>query len=815
MIRFPLGFFSAFFIPVLIYATDIQKKTFNAVPVEKAPRIDGKLNDEAWINAPVATDFVQVEPRENVPSSQRTEVKVVYDNNAIYIGAMMYDTAPDSILRELTRRDEKGNCDFFSVAFDTYFDQQNMYMFDVTAAGVQGDYRFNVDIFDAVWESEVEVNDKGWSVEMKIPYSAIRFPKKEVQKWGVEFRRMIRRNREDSYWQYVPNGTDNFPAFIGILEGISNIQPPLRLSFTPYLGATLNHYPSNIAGKSNYSTSYNAGLDLKYGINESFTLDATLAPDFGQVQSDNQVLNLSAFETQFEENRPFFKEGVELFSIGGLFYPRRIGREPSGYQLVRSMAEADSTIIILANPSQAQLLNATKISGRTSSGLGLGMLNALTARSDATVKLKDGKDSTILTEPFTNYNIIALDQTLENNSSLSIINTNVTRNSKNRDNANVTGLGFKLGNKKNTYQVKGFTAFSQKIYDMHIDDGFTYNIEVAKTSGNFKFELFRNVESDTYNPNDLGILRSPDEIVNGFNLRYNFYEPKSFFLESYNRLGSFHSTTYRTREYQDFELNADTYFLLPNYLSVFAFVMTKPLGTNDFYEARVPGRIYKAPSFYGAVGGFSSDYRKHLALDVRIGYFRDYTEKGVYKELSVRPIVRVSDKLSFNYEFFYTQDDGRGYAHDESDSLSSRIYFGMRKVTTLENTFASLYVFSPKTSLSLRARHYWSTVDIDKFKLLDMNGYLLDDTTGYAGNHNKNFNFFNVDMIFQWRFAPGSDLFLVWKNDIRKTSDNYVFVPNETYFRNFSNTLSSDQNNTLSVKILYYLDYQYLRKKRA
>ncbi|MBL4655339.1 MAG: carbohydrate binding family 9 domain-containing protein, partial [Bacteroidia bacterium] len=297
--------------------TQNSSRSINAIRVSNPPKIDGKLDEALWINVPVASNFTQVEPINGEPSRKRTEVKVVYDNTAIYVGAMMYDDEPDKILKELGKRDAgENNADIFAVFFDTYNDDINAFAFTVSASGVQSDIKFSANgaafVWDAVWQSKVSIVENGWVAELKIPYSAIRFSDQLEQTWGINFIRIIRRYREKSSWNLFDLSVDGFVNQFGELNGIEDIKSPIRLSVMPYLSAYMEHYPFNIEGKSNLSYSFNGGMDLKYGLSESFTLDMTIVPDFGQVRSDNEVLNLSPFEVRYDENRQFFTEGTEL-----------------------------------------------------------------------------------------------------------------------------------------------------------------------------------------------------------------------------------------------------------------------------------------------------------------------------------------------------------------------------------------------------------------------------------------------------------------------------------------------------------------------
>jgi hypothetical protein len=436
-----------------IYA---QLKSVSAVRTSQVPKIDAILNDSCWLNAEVAKNFIQRDLHPGLPSEQKTEVRFLYDDNAIYVAAQLYDTSPDSILRELSTRDNEANAELFGIFLDTYNDDINAYGFFVTSAGTQIDARYSSDgqdfAWNAVWMSAVKINKEGWAVELRIPYSAVRFSKKETQTWGLNIIRKIRRLRENSFWNPIDPKIGALIRQSGDLTGLQNIKPPVRLSFTPYVAGIFNHFPYNDPSLNNLSYNFSGGMDVKYGLSDAFTLDMTLVPDFSQVQSDNQVLNLSPFEVQFQERRPFFTEGTELFNKGELFYSRRVGGTPLNYYGVSSQLKDGEKII--KNPSQTQLLNATKLSGRTQDKLGIGVFNAISNTCYATVQDTLGDMRHILTSPLTNYNIVVLDQALKNNSSVSLINTNVTRDGAYYD-ANVTGTVFRFNNKNNSYTAGG------------------------------------------------------------------------------------------------------------------------------------------------------------------------------------------------------------------------------------------------------------------------------------------------------------------------------------------------------------------------
>lgn len=788
-----------------------QGKQLIAKRIDKTPRIDGYLDEEIWNNVDVASDFIQRQPKPGSSSQQKTEVKIVYDDVAIYIGAQLYDTSPDSILKELSQRDNEANADAFGLFLDTYNDDINAYGFFVTAAGVQLDARYSSQGQDlnwnAVWQSAVRINDKGWVVEFKIPYSALRFPKIAEQKFGLNIIRKIRRTREDSFWNEIKPEVDGLVNQCGELNGISNIKSPLRLSLTPYISAYLKNYQYNQAGVSNNLYSVNGGMDIKYGINESFTLDMTLVPDFGQVQSDNKVLNLSPFEVQYDENRQFFTEGTELFNKGGLFYSRRVGGVPFNY--LKPYVELKENEYIKDNPTSTQLINATKISGRTKNNLGIGIFNATSAETYAVLSDSSGNTRKILTQPLTNYNVLVFDQALKNNSYISLINTNVTRDGNAFD-ADVTGTVFKFANKKNTYAVFGNGAISQLYLTGSSDPllGYAYALSAGKISGKLTYSIGANIRSDNYDPNDLGISFINNTIETSANVAYNIYKPFWKVNQFSVSGGVGYSRLYQPSLLWNFNIYGEAYTTFTrSFLSTGGGFNLEPIITYDHWEPRVRGYYYLFPKNYSGFYWFSSDYRKRFALDGRFNY-RYYEENDRYDiSYSLAPRLRVNNKLSFVYAYSKSfQNDNVGFVY--YDGSISRIIFGRRDVSTITNELNVNYVFTNKMSLSLRGRHYWSKAEYREYYTLNQKGSLISDPQ-YLGNANVNFNAFNIDMTYKWQFSPGSEICFVWKNA--------VYTQGQVIIERFSNdmdeTFRSPQSNSFSVKFLYYLDYSMLKHR--
>lgn len=790
----------------------VNQSVATAVRTSDRPRIDGKLDDPCWNQAVPITDFTQYDPVHKAKPRQKTVVRVLYDDFAVYIGAMMYDTAPDSILHQLGNRDDDLNTDDFTIGFDTYNSDADAYVFGVTAAGVQFDSRFNDATYNAVWSSAAQISDSGWAAEIKIPYSCLRFPKLEEQVWGMQIARGIRRFREKDLWVICEKGISNELVYWGTLEGIKSVKAPLRLSFTPYLALYGQRFPKQDGPGSELSGSYAGGLDLKYGINESYTLDMTLLPDFSQVQSDNVVKNITAFETQYGEYRPFFNEGIDLFLKGNHFYSRRIGKEPAAYNEVEDSLRAGE--VVHSNPSQTRLLNATKFSGRGKKGTAIGIFNAITDNMYAEIRDSLGNTRKVLTEPLTNYNIAVIDQTLKNNSDVYLINTNVTRD-KGWDDANVTGAGVTLNDKSNTWRWIMSTALSQRFHRNTEDPsdvfenklGYQYALGFGKVKGNFLFGLNREQVSRNFSNNDFGLMFQNNETRHMVHFDYNLYEPFGKARNMYNSIIFSQRVNAVTQKLTYLEIEATNSLTTTKYLSIWDGIGLAPIHPYDYYEPRTEGRFYRGEPYYYAYIGFSSDYRAKLALDGQITMVSTIGDPFRRIEAVVTPLVRPSDHLFFTYTLNLNQSwNDKGYATSDS----SGVIFGNRDLMMISNLLEARYVFMNNLSLSLRVRHYWSMGTYLQFYTLGEDGW-LEGNDDYLGNHDYDFNYnaWNVDLMFKWQFAPGSSLEFTYKNAILRDESQVIW----NYLDNIRHTFAADQLNSLSLKVLYYLDWQYFKNK--
>ncbi|HEX2533264.1 MAG TPA: DUF5916 domain-containing protein, partial [Chitinophagaceae bacterium] len=567
-------------------------------------KIDGSLEEAAWKEAVPATGFMEWRPDPGKPENPavRTEIYLLYDNTSVYVAGYCHERTKDSISKELVGRDVVGVNDFVGVIFDTYNDRINGFGFYVTPLGEQFDAKYSSTAgedgsWNGVWDSESRIVADGWTFEMRIPYSALRFANGTQQTWGLNITRRRNKTGQQYMWNPVDPKVNGFINQAGLWTGIEEIKAPVRLSFSPYLSAYVNNYPVN---KKDWSTSVNGGMDVKYGINESFTLDMTLIPDFGQVQSDTRVLNLSPFEVRYQENRQFFTEGTELFNKGDLFYSRRIGSTPIHYSRVSDAFTNGLTDYrqdgedVVKNPSEAKLINATKISGRTRKGLGIGFFNAITKEMYGVVTDTQKGVRKIRTTPMVNYNIFVLDQTLKNNSSVSLINTNVLRHGATYD-ANVTAALFDFNNKKNTWNTSGKFS-SSRISNPDAEDrvGYSHALSVNKTGGRLLATLSQNLVDDRYDINDMGLLFNNNYLDHYLWVSYRWLEPKGWYNRIQINANNTLSRRYRPGDYQIFLTNINANVQFKNLWWAGVFLGYNAPG-NDFYEPRQGGRVFKTP----------------------------------------------------------------------------------------------------------------------------------------------------------------------------------------------------------------------------
>lgn len=807
-------------LPLLLVCASVfsQQKTLQATKITQAPKIDGNLDDAVWANAPVLSNFIQNFPTYGIPASKNTEVKILYDNNAIYVGAYMYDD-PALIRKQITARDgeSQSDVDYFSIFFDTYNDHQNGFQFLVTTANVQTDARLGPNLggdfgafgdktWDAVWESNVSMKADGWVVEMRIPYISLRFAKKDVQDWGLQLLRFFRRNNENSFWSPVDPKVNGFVNQFGELKDLKNILPPLRLSFSPYVTTGYRHSPQHNGYLGEWLR--NGGMDVKWGLNESFTIDATLIPDFGQVVSDNVVNNLTPYEVRFTENRPFFTEGTEIFNKAGLFYSRRVGATPSGYSNLQWFVANNKEWEIIKNPTVTQLYNATKFSGRTKKKLGIGVFNAVTAPMDAKIRnMVTGKDSSVRTEPLANYNIIVFDQALKGRSFITLTNTNVMRNGNGRD-ANVTAFDIALYDKKNSHALRGTARYS-KIWGTNPYDGYNTTVSFGKISGNWQYNFSGNIESKKYDPNDLGILYAPNEVTYTGNISYRQFKPtKNFITYSYS-LGPRLQYLYSPYGFSRFDVTGSAFWVFNNFWDVSISTNILPGSERNYFELRTDGRYIKYPSNLGFEVGGSTDSRKKLF--VRFGgiYATAHEFDNEYTNISLGMRYRFSNQFSLDLQTTSSFESNQlGYAFMRETNGEPIV--GFRDNRDFTSVLSGIYNFTSRLNLTLRARHYWNCVNYLSFHNVDTKGELVGRS--FIAGRDENVNIFNIDAFLTWDFRLGSRFIVGYKNWLGNEEIVNLSGKN-TYMRNLGEIFDLRHGNEITVRFIYFLDYNQFRKK--
>lgn len=796
------------------------QKQLNAVRCTEKITIDGQLQESAWSKNPEFSQFVQIKPEPGKPSKSQTSIQLCYDQDAIYFAFYCQDP-PDSISKVLSLRDDYNpNCDIIGIFLDTYNDNQNGFYFGLTSRGVQLDAKIAAndynDQLNLVWHSAVQIVENGWIAEVRIPYSALRFPQKEVQDWGINIGRQIARFREESSWVAVNPDLENMLLESGDITNLTHISPPLRLALIPYVSAYVDEIRNEDNSKS-LLRSFNGGMDIKYGINEAFTLDLTLVPDFGQVVFDQQVLNLTPFEVQFNENRQFFTEGMELFNKAGIFYSRRIGIQ-APYKVTQTMLKPNEYLENV--PGSSQLYNASKISGRNSNGLGIGVFNAVNAEQIGTaVSTLDNSKREVLVSPLTNYNVVVFDQNLKNNSSLTFTNTNVWRAGSFYD-ANVSAFNFNLNTKDNNYNINGKGIVSAQL-DATNTLGHNLNLNVQKQRGALIGGLGYLQESDSYDPNDLGFNYNNNRRIFEASVAYRNFSPKWQQLMRWNVRANFsQSYLYAPNAFTGNMLSFNV-FALNKRFNAFGLSTGGALqDSKDYFEPRTWGAVFTIPQNAYLNAWFSSNYQRKIAIDIGATIVTYWDNPWRQYAYNFGPRLRLSDALFLVYSLEKElQINSLGYAIPFATPAQTYqgILFGKRdRNTTIQ--FVSLdYILTNRMSLSLRLRHYRSTLQYQNFSLLEEDGSLnpLPDfnglTTDGKSAYDINYNAFTIDFVYRWVFMPGSEINIVWKNAVFSNND----AVNVAYWQDLSSTLQNGALNSFSFKLIYWLDAQQLRKDRS
>jgi hypothetical protein len=811
-----------FFVLFITFNYSQNRKEIKITRFNNPPKIDGIINDSQWNGLEPATEFERWMPNNGQKEREGYEsfIYLGYDDTGIYIAGKFNDPNPSLIPLEFSQRDDiwEVNADSFWLSINTNDDNLNDQGFQVTSAGTLGDTytsgEFSEDDwnFDTVFEAKVSIDENGWNMEMKIPYSALRFPSSDIQSWGIQFSRRIIEFGEFYTWNYIDTKTSTFRESLGLLNGLKNISPPTRLFFYPYLQSSVD------LNKNNRPLSgYSAGMDLKYGISNNFTLDATLIPDFGQVAFDEKELNLSPFEQKFDENRAFFTEGSQLFKKadtggfrgGNFFYSRRIGDDIilNTDELIEDNEE------LISYETKSNLVNSIKLTGTTNSGLSIGIINSITEKAYANVKdLNTQEIKNKLIAPLTNYNVVSLSQTALNKySTFSFLNTNVNRGDDFKG-SNNSALVVDLYDNDRKFNINA-NVFQSNSKSFSNTKGFRGGISLSELTGSLRFDIGWNGVDANYYQNDLGYynLRNDQRLW----AKVGYMTFKSTKL--YEKIEAYLWMSERSRFYPKILKSLGgrigltlTSLKLEEIRASFDYTSKY----KDFEETRKEDFFIYQPAEYELEFNYRSDTRKKLVygsgIEHSYGVNEQFNENSSETEIEFYSGYRLSNQ--FKVELGISNGISKneiGYVFDENDNL----YFGNRKVKFTENNISLNYNFNSYKSLNLKFRQFWSSALYkEDFFLLKSDGNRSVSEKNISDyNPNTNFNLWNLDLSYNWEFAPGSKITLLYRNNIFNENN----LSGISYYNSTKELFEKPINHQLSLRINYFIDFNLLKKKKV
>jgi hypothetical protein len=835
--RFSLAFAilgAAITLPHLTEAQGTPPKAARATRTDTPPRIDGVLDDPVWVLAEIISDFVQKIPTEGAAPTERTEVRLLYDDEAFYVAVRMRRANPLAIRRSITRRDGTSDAEEFTVSLDTYSDKRTAYSFSVSSGGVRGDWYHTQDDensgreaqFDPVWSARTAVDDQGWTAEMRIPFSQLRFNAASDQVWGVQFTRNVADKSERLQWVLIPASNAGFASRFGRLIGISGIAPARRLELMPYVAGDLSFRSKvNPANPFNDRTEARVGGDLKLGLGPNVTLDATINPDFGQVEADPAVVNLTAFETVFDERRPFFTEGNELLTGRGQsflgrptwFYSRRIGAAPRG------SASAD----FVKQPTNTTILGAAKVTGRFASGLSVAALAAVTPREYAlTWDTSASAGSRVAVEPASAFGVLRLQQEFgTRQSTIGASLTHVQRSLDDRgalntllsENAIAGGVDWKLRYKEGMYEITGWLGGSRVAGDslaiariqrtsahyfqrpdqdhIRLDPsrtsltGYSASLRADKNAGRFTLGGIQlSTRSPEFEINDAGQMRSGDDI--DFNADIQIRDTKPGKLVRYFQFGTSAVSGWNyggIRQYTRFSENARV--TLHNFWNVSAGATLHRRALSD--ELTRGGPLMGTANAYTLSAQVSSRANVPTTWSARASYFDD--EFGGWTTTAATGItIRPASRWQASVDPTYSRSvDTRQYVTTRpggtAATFGQRYIFSFIERSTLSARFRLNYSLTPNFTIEGYAEpfaasgRFYNFGELPAARSRDMRLYgapgtsttITKGTNGYSVvDSAETFTLpaldfsrlsFRSNLVLRWEWRPGSTAFLIWQ----------------------------------------------------
>ncbi|HUX96563.1 MAG TPA: DUF5916 domain-containing protein [Bacteroidales bacterium] len=793
-------FFITFtFLLFFLDASPQESASFKAYMSDAPISVDGYLDESPWRQSPLVTDFIQFEPDEGKTSSRKTEIRILFGRDNLYIGATMYDRKED-IENNLGRRDEYNRADWFMVSIDSYDNRKTAFTFAVNAAGVQLDGQQDDNrklsvrdanpllpegldpSWDAIWFSDVNIENDKWIAEIRIPYSMLRYSRNEIQTWGIQFRRRIPKLGEVSEWPYIPRSErTNLVSGYGRITEIKGIDPRRNIQIRPYMLAGLDLFENeNVPGTADSRLKYDAGGDIKIGIGPNIMLDATISPDFGQVEADPAVLNLTAFETFFAEKRPFFLEGADIFKFGignsRLFYSRRLG-------------------------SNEPIIAAGKLSGHSENGLSFGLLGTTAGKNF---------------NPVNNYGVFRASKTLGHYSSAGGILTYYHSPAETGTGwQSITGgVDWDLRFNDNKYSFEGITAFSDRnplVQGVDKETGAMSGLVLRKrqgiVDGHFTLLLF----TDKYNPNDLGWISFEQNWYQIWsNVNYKIKGGKSFGSFQRGEVSLYYTRRYSFLEWYDMgsNINLSTELTTKKFrLLKFGGKFYDLLGGYDLWETRGLG-IWAKPASVELSGELNSDERRNWKITPK-GTIKKYNNNGSEYTIDFQSIINAGTRLSFqanlkaNWEDYKTawasnetfmEDNGTweiGNLSTSPDNLESTDFtafddmgmlgniladvkeynpgqyylpvFGTRDTRSIDLTLRGALTFTSKFSMQLYTQFFVAKGKYDNFKILTTPDDMVD-FPAYPKRRDFNYKNLQSNFVTRWEYRPGSAIYFVWSH---------------------------------------------------
>ena len=807
-------------------------------------RLDGDLSDPAWEKAGVINDFVQREPTEGAPPTHRTEARVLYDDAAIYVGVRAFDSEPGRILAFLTRRDVYSSSDWLKVLIDSSHDRRTAYEFIVNPAGVKRDkYYFNDnnddESWDAVWDVAVLRDSDGWCAEFRIPYSQLRFGSGSDGTLGFALAREVGRLEETSTWPLLPRGASGYVSSFGELTGVERPPGGKRLELAPYALGQIQTKPDQPGNPLLQTPDPGAtvGLDLKYAVTQSLAFTGTVNPDFGQVEADPAEVNLSAFETFFNERRPFFVEGSGAYQFDcddcSIFYSRRIGRPPRG--------APDATGGYVVFPGQSTIVGAGKLTGRLG-GFSVGTLAAMTQEEEAQLAFGDVRLRQPV-EPQTFYTVSRVRREFADRSSVGLIFTSANRGRIDSlsflpDSAVTSGIDYdwRLGQRLSLTgtwtgsrvggSVLAIAALQQNnVHSFQRPDADYVEVDPTATSltghaGSLGFskiagdKLRGNVmvsyKTPGFEVNEVGFLRRADEIKQRAWIQRRFMTPGKYVR---TKMVNFNQWSNHNFGGDRIELggNFNTHWTFMNRWSTGGGVNVNARTFDDRLTRGGPG-AYRNPNFNGWYY-FNTDDSRAVSFHWDSNFFVDRpTGSGgvgrsydfyVNPRVQFRPISALAGEVGIGQRRGH--EDAQWVENVPDGNLTDHV-LGRLNQTTTTLTLRLSYTLTPNLSLQLYGQPFSSSGHYEGYnRLIDGRAeHHADRYEPYAYDGNADFTVlsFRTTNVLRWEFKPGSTMFVVWQQGREGYRNDSAF----RFGRDYGDIFTTPSSNTFLVKLAYWMN---------